>query len=133
MTRATTERSVAPLDQVGLAFERTYLAHERTLMAWIRTAASLITFGFTLFKYFQYLHEMEPARQPHHLLGARTYGTLMIAIGVMTLGLATWQHRLSIKRLRAQYPETPFSLALLLAAFISALGILALVTALYPD
>jgi putative membrane protein len=126
-------KPAVPLDQVSLAFERTYLAHERTLMAWIRTAASLITFGFTLYKYFQYLHEQEPARQTHQLLGARTYGTIMIAIGVVTLALATWQHQWSIKRLRGQYPDTPFSLAFLLAFMISGLGILALVTALYPE
>jgi putative membrane protein len=36
-----------------LAVDRTRLAYERTLMAWIRTAISLITFGFTIYKFFQ--------------------------------------------------------------------------------
>ena len=44
-------------DATRLAVERTRLAHERTLMAWVRTATSLISFGFTLFKFFQYLHQ----------------------------------------------------------------------------
>jgi inner membrane protein YidH len=35
-----------------LAVERTRLAHERTTMAWGRTAASLISFGFTIYKFF---------------------------------------------------------------------------------
>jgi putative membrane protein len=35
-----------------LSIERTMLAHERTLMAWVRTATSLISFGFTIYKFF---------------------------------------------------------------------------------
>ena len=37
-----------------LAVDRTRLAYERTLMAWVRTATTLITFGFTLQKLFQF-------------------------------------------------------------------------------
>lgn len=79
-------------DQKTLALERTYLAHERTLMAWTRTATSLITFGFTLYKFFEYLHESGQAPQ-HLLIEARTFGLTMIGIGVFTLVAATLQHR----------------------------------------
>ena len=44
-------------DATKLALERTFLAYERTLMAWTRTSVSLISFGFTLFKFFQYMVE----------------------------------------------------------------------------
>ncbi|MBE5502510.1 Predicted membrane protein [Mycobacteroides abscessus subsp. massiliense] len=44
-----------------LAVERTRLALERTTMAWIRTSTSLIAFGFTIFKFFQY-----QAERNHH-------------------------------------------------------------------
>ena len=44
-----------------LAIERTRLAHERTLMAWVRTATSLISFGFTIYKFFEYLRESQGA------------------------------------------------------------------------
>lgn len=37
-----------------LALDRTWLAHERTLMAWVRTAVSMISFAFTIFKFFQF-------------------------------------------------------------------------------
>jgi putative membrane protein len=96
-------------------------------MAWVRTAASLITFGFTLFKFFEYLREQQQGATEQHVFGARSYGTVMIVIGVVTLALATWQHGQGMARLRAQYPEAPFSLALLLSTLISVLGILALV------
>ena len=36
-----------------LAFERTRNSYENTMMSWIRTSTSLITFGFSIYKFFQ--------------------------------------------------------------------------------
>src|SRR5215470_12409361 len=81
-------QSMPPLDtSTRLAYERTYLAHERTLMGWVRTAIALISFGFTIAKVFEYLHENEGARAP--LLGPRAVGIIMIATGLVALALAT--------------------------------------------
>ena len=106
MTRKPKRRPPAP-DQTKLALERTVLAHERTLMAWVRTATSLITFGFTLYKFFFYLQEQEPAKHAEQLIGPRTYGLIMIGIGVFTLAAATWQHRRQMKRLRCTGGRSP--------------------------
>ena len=108
-----------------LAFERTRVAYERTMMAWIRTATSLITFGFTLYKFFYYLAQQDPVRHPEHVLGARTLGILMIVIGLLSLGLAAAQHRQQLKLLRTHYPAPP-SLSQLVAVLIAVLGIVAL-------
>ena len=54
MTEAEANRSDSPPDQGQMAVERTYLAYERTLLAWIRTGTSLVTFGLTLHKSFEY-------------------------------------------------------------------------------
>lgn len=121
----------SPPDQLQLALERTFLAHERTLMAWVRTATSLITFGFTMYKYFYYLHEQDPARHPQRLLGARTYGMLMITVGLVTLALAAWQHRQQVTHLRMQYRHAPMSLSLLVAVLIAGLGLIAIVAAAF--
>ncbi len=43
-----------PSTSTELAWARTNLAYERTLMAWVRTATSLITFGFAVYKFFQF-------------------------------------------------------------------------------
>ncbi|MCE9545222.1 MAG: DUF202 domain-containing protein [Planctomycetia bacterium] len=117
-----------PVDQISLALERTFLAYERTLMAWTRTSTSLITFGFTLYKFFEYLHERgEVARGPQ-LFGARTFGMVMIGVGVVTLVLATIQHRLQLRRLYATAGKPPFSLSFVLASLIAGLGILGFVS-----
>jgi putative membrane protein len=113
-----------------LATDRTRLAHDRTLMAWVRTSTSLISFGFTIYKFFQYLQQQQGAPR-EGLLGPRQYGTLMIIIGIVALFFATLQHRRDMKTLRVHYPEVPYSLATLLAGLISILGVLALLAVIF--
>jgi Domain of unknown function (DUF202) len=48
-----TTRSAPQLDTATkLAYDRTRLAYENTMMSWVRTATSLMTFGFSVFKFF---------------------------------------------------------------------------------
>jgi putative membrane protein len=107
-----------------LAFARTRAAYERTMMSWIRTATSLITFGFTIYKLFQ-LEGLGRA-QPGHLIGPREFAFLLVSLGLISLLLATVEHRQNIRTLGAQYPGNQRSLAALLAGLISILGIVAL-------
>jgi putative membrane protein len=108
-----------------LSVDRTRLSYERTMMSWIRTATSLITFGFSLYKFFQ----IEGAGvQQDRLVSATMFSALMIVIGLVSLTMATLQHRRELNALKAEYPsQVPRSLARVLAALISVLGILALV------
>ena len=52
---------------------------------------------------------------------------LMISIGLVSLLLATIQQLRLRKKLKRIYPEAGFSLATIMAGFISLLGILALI------
>jgi putative membrane protein len=131
MADAPDPKSASLPDAQHLALDRTLLAHERTLLAWIRTATSLITFGFTLYKFFQYLREQGHLRAAEHPLGARTVGLIMIGIGVFVLVAAAWQHRLQLKQLAPPGEKPPFSLALVVATLIAALGVLAFVAAVF--
>lgn len=114
-----------------LAIDRTRLAHDRTLMAWVRTSTSLISFGFTIYKFFQYMQEQQPGARREGTLGPRQYATLMICIGIVALIFATWQHRRDMKTLRAHHPEVPYSLVTVLAGLISLLGIVALLAVIF--
>ena len=113
-----------------LATDRTRLAHDRTLMAWVRTSTSLISFGFTIYKFFQYLQEQNAVSRDR-LFGPRQYAILMISVGIVSLIFATVQHRRDMKALRAHYPEVPFSLVTLLAGLMSLLGVLALLAVIF--
>jgi putative membrane protein len=101
-------------------------------MAWIRTATSLISFGFTIYKFFQALREQNAAApHPEHLIGSRGFALLMIFVGLVALVLATVQHRRDVKALRARYPEFPYSLATMIAILVAGLGLLGLFIVLF--
>jgi len=100
-------------------------------MAWVRTGTSLITFGFSIYKFFE-LELGHPLRvRTHQVIGPREFALIMIAIGLLALVLATiqnWQYR---KSMRKQSMEIPFSLSSLVAALLSILGLLAMVSAIF--
>jgi putative membrane protein len=112
-----------------LAIDRTRLAYERTLMAWVRTATSLISFGFTIFKFFQFLREGQPTSQ-EGMIGLRTFAVLMIGIGLTALLLASADHRRHRHLLQAEYGPMPYSLAAIVAVLIGVLGVLGLLSVL---
>lgn len=76
-----------------LAWMNAILGLQRTLMAAERTAVTLIAFGFTVAQVFQNLGTLVP---PQFLvLGPdlpRNVGLIMIAAGIGSLGLFTWQY-----------------------------------------
>jgi uncharacterized membrane protein YidH (DUF202 family) len=133
MDLETTTKPAPVPDQAKLALERTIQAEERTLLAWVRTATSLITFGFTLYKFFFFLHEQEPGKHEHQLIGPRTYGLIMIGIGVFALAGASWQHWRKMKELRPEKAERRFSLSLVLAGLMGALGMLGFITTILNE
>ena len=114
-------------DSTALAVERTRLAHERTLMAWVRTSVSLISFGFTIYKFFQYLRENAQETSVASALNPRRFGMSMIVLGLFMLVVATVQHRRDLGVLEARYGKGPGSLASIVAILVGALGVLAFV------
>jgi putative membrane protein len=112
-----------------LAFARTRAAYERTMMSWIRTATSLITFGFSIYKFFQ-LEGPERGRQSR-LIGPREFALMLVSVGLISLLLATLEHRRNIRALGAEYAGEQRSLAVLVAALISILGITALLAMIF--
>jgi putative membrane protein len=113
------------------SFERTLLSHERTLMAWIRTAASLITFGFTIYKFFQLEIGASVHPRTHQVIGPREYAMIMIAIGLLALSIATIQNYQYRHNLRKQHLEVPLSLSSLVGGLVSALGLFSMLAAIF--
>jgi uncharacterized membrane protein YidH (DUF202 family) len=79
-------------NRTDLAIQRTKMAADRSLMAWIRTSLSMIGFGFSIFKFFQYLPEELAAGNIRRPNAPRNLGLTLIALGTLGLAAATWQH-----------------------------------------
>ncbi len=109
-----------------LAVDRTRLAYERTLMAWVRTATALISFGFTIYKFFEFEISKQPLRA-NPILGPRGFALVMISIGLAALVLSTIEHRRSMQAMRAEFGVVPYSTAAIVSTLVSAMGIIALV------
>jgi len=86
-------------ERTDLALRRTIIASERTLMAWIRTALSMIGFGFSIYKFFQYLPEDIAAGKVQRPQAPRNLGLSLIALGTLALAAAAWQHRNFLKEI----------------------------------
>jgi putative membrane protein len=110
-----------------LACNRTFLAHERTQMAWMRTSLALISFGFGIAKFYQFLHETQGRDAP--FMGPRGVGMVMISIGLIALASANVQHRRILRALHAECPELPVSTAGATAVVIMLLGVIAFAVA----
>ena len=104
-----------------LAYMRTFQSLEGTQMAWIRTALSLITFGFTIAKFFEFLHDGRGEAAP--LFGAHTAGVLMIGMGMVALAIGTLQHWRQTQDLRKECPGLPRSLSGVTALMLALLGL----------
>jgi putative membrane protein len=111
-----------------MALDRTWLAHERTLMAWVRTATSMISFAFTIYKFFQLENSNGRTGGPQGMFSPRDFAIFMVSIGLVSLFLATIEHRRELKQINAQMSTRRYSLAGVVAILVSVFGLAVLIS-----
>jgi putative membrane protein len=114
-----------------LTLDRNLMAAERTLMAWIRTSLSLISFGFTVGKFFDYLaaDKGKPMRGfIARMLGPDGVGIALVALGIFALIYAIFDHRRALKRLQGEGLEKRRSPGIIVATILVFLGISAILS-----
>jgi putative membrane protein len=109
-------------ERTDLALRRTMIAAERTLMAWIRTALSMIGFGFSIYKFFQYLPEEIATGNIQRPQAPRNLGMTLIALGTLALCAAAWQHRNFLNEIGASQTSHAWSISFVVAIFVILIG-----------
>lgn len=109
-------------DATDLSTERTRLAYERTMMAWIRTGVSLISFRFSIYKFFQIQELGLRGAFDEGVIVPRSFGAAMILTGLTEVGIAGAQHVRDLSSLRSAGIETPPSFAVVVGALVALLG-----------
>ncbi len=93
------------------------------MMAWTRTATALITFGFAMYKLFEFLPLVTGMKPGEHVISPRAFALILAFLGNFSLLLAAIQHRKSLQSIRALGLRAPYSAAAILAGFLSLAGI----------
>jgi putative membrane protein len=116
------------------------MSADRTLMSVIRTSLSLISFGFTIFQFFQKLRDQSVLTEAGP---ARNFGTTLVALGICMLVLGIIYHVQFMLELRRRRTELtgeelihgessfPLSLTLVTAVVLLLIGIAAIVSMLF--
>jgi len=119
-------------ERTDAAMTRTRMASDRTLMAWIRTSLSMISFGFTILKFFEFLHESErPFGRFHGGIRARHLGLVLISMGTLILIPVIIQGHRELKRMSALDGKSSWSLALMVAIIVGGLGLFAFLSSVF--
>ena len=116
------------LDANDMAKARTAMAADRTLMAWVRTALSMISFGFTIAKFFQYLEQSgRPVANPH---SPRNLGLTLTALGIAGVVAAIVEHQHTLRELGVERPGARWSVTVISAIVIALIGAVVFVSGL---
>jgi putative membrane protein len=136
-TDAATELSAR---RTGMSFQRTRMSADRTLMSVIRTSLSLIGFGFTIFQFFQKLHDAEVLKSS---TAPKNFGIALVLLGVTMLAVGIAYHiafMIGLRRQREQMKEVqlihaeshfPVSLTLLVSFLLLLIGLFAIASMVF--
>lgn len=123
---ATQKENLPLLDKTTeMSITRTRFAAERTLMSWIRTSFAMISFGFTIIKFFQYLKV--PANPVVvQVTGSAHLGLFLILTGTFCLIPGMIEHRKTLNELSKLDGKPSWSYAFVIAILVGLIGLYAL-------
>jgi putative membrane protein len=123
---AEAEKSDRPKDATEMAVERTIMAADRSLMAWVRTGLSLISFGFTIYKFIEYQQQNLKAEGKEVVSSSspRLFGLLMIGLGILSLVFGSIENISTVNSYKKDYKFSRTRYSLIISAIITVIGII---------
>ena len=111
-----------PIDvATSLAASRTVMAADRSLMAWVRTGLSMISFGFTIYKVLQGLHDA--GVKAGHFESPRAVGLFLTALGTLSMAMGTVEYWYTVKAMRPLGDFRAMRPAMVMAMIMAATGL----------
>ena len=103
--------------------ERSRIASEKLQLNWIKWNITCLGLGFTAYKFYYARLENHQSPIGHYITG-QEIGMFLIALGFVTLALATIQHKRKIEQLKLLMPTMHYSLSLRLSYVILIFSVL---------
>ncbi len=112
-----------------LARERTRASQERTLMSWIRTSLSMLSFGFGIDRFFDYLERTKTGRDINSLTEERILGLSLMLLGIFALVAGLITHWFTLKNIQQkEFKYVPnWSLGFTVGIILLFIGLAALI------
>jgi putative membrane protein len=95
-------------------------------MAWVRTGLSLISFGFTIYKFLDYSRQqlVSVGKDLSGISSPKLVGLLLIAMGILSLVFGTIENISTIRALRGRFSVRRKKYALLMALMVTVFGLI---------
>jgi len=101
----TKEKLDTAKDSTDMAVTRTVMAADRSLMAWTRTGLSLISFGFTIYKFLDYGREelIAQGKNVGPISSPKVIGLFLIGFGILSLLMGIVENEATIRKLKENH------------------------------
>lgn len=104
---------------------RTIMAADRTLMAWLRTSLSMLSFGFTIYKFLDAAVEKAPGVDPN---SPQHIGMFLAAMGTLAMVMGTINYWVTLQDLNRVEEFRVGRPTLLMALIMSVCGVALFIT-----
>ena len=125
MSDTSTDHHRAPMLPSDLGEIRTIMAADRTLMAWIRTSLSMLSFGFTIYKFLETVASQGASA---HSDSPQRVGLFLTGMGVAAIVLGTISYWVTLNDLKRVEEFRVGRPVLLMALIMSLAGVTLFVT-----
>ena len=119
-------KPVTPNFTTDLAVTRTVMAADRSMMAWVRTGLSLLTFGFTIYKFLDYAREelIATGKEVTDFSSPKFIGLFLIGLGILSLLMGILENEATIRVLKKNHSFKRIRYSLFLTIILLVFGVI---------